>query len=147
MEKISGLVLDIYDDSGGEILRSVFPTANDLPEIVKHAHALTQEERNNLHDDAFALILTQDDVELKKYATVDSGNTALSVTYFLQTAGKLPIEAQKIAAVNLVCACNSYGIEPPEELQKIASGTAWISQHARKEVHSAHPERVEKFLS
>jgi hypothetical protein len=46
----------------------------------------------------------------------------LSVEYFLKTAHKLPSEAQKTAARNLITACGWYGIDPPEELQKIAIG-------------------------
>jgi len=45
----------------------------------------------------------------------------LSVEYFLKTAHRLPVEAQKVAAQNLVAACGWYDIEAPEELQKIAS--------------------------
>ena len=60
MEKLSGLELDIYDDPAGVILKTVFPGAEDLPELVKEAHAITGEERERLPDDAFALVLVQD---------------------------------------------------------------------------------------
>jgi len=122
MEKLSGLVLDIYDDPKGDILKSVFPTLESVPGLVKEAHQLTQEDRDRLPDDAFALILEQGGSELKKFATVDAGNTALSVEYFLKTGHKLPVEAQKVAAHNLCVACGWFGIEPPEELQKVAQG-------------------------
>lgn len=118
MNKISGLVLDIYDDPNGEILKTSFPIPEDLPEIIKHAHALTQEERNNLPDDSFALILTQDGMEFKKFATIDAGNTALSIIYFLKTAHKLPEEAQKVALNNLCCACDNYGIDPSDVIKQ-----------------------------
>ena len=121
MEKLSGLVLDVYDDQGGEILQAIFPSTEDLPDLVKTAHAITPEERGLLPDDAFALVLVDGDVEMKKFATLDEGNTALSVEYFLRTGYRLPAEAQKVAAHNLCVACGWYGIEPPEDLQKVAS--------------------------
>ena len=65
-------------------------------------------------------MLKDQDVTLRKYACIDSGNTALAVEYFMKTAHKLPLEAQKVAAENLVTACGWYGIEPPEALQKVA---------------------------
>jgi hypothetical protein len=120
MEKLSGLVLDIYDDPAGEVLKTVFPTLDDVPELVKTAQQLTPEMRGRLPDDAFALILEQNGSELKKFATIDAGNTALSVEYFLKTGHKLPVEAQKVAAHNLCVACGWFGIEPPGELRKIA---------------------------
>jgi hypothetical protein len=120
MEKLSGLVLDVYDDSDGAVLRELFGTADKLPEVTKEAHALTLEERSALPDEAYALILLDGDVELKKFATVDAGNTALSIAYFLKTANKLPIEAQHVAAENLWAACEQHGFEAPEVLQKVA---------------------------
>jgi hypothetical protein len=119
MEKLSGLVLDIYDDPAGTVLSSIFPTAESLPELVKKASKL---QLDKLPDDLFALVLHDGDVTLRKYACADSGNTALSVEYFMKTGYKLPVEAQKVAAANLVKACGWYGIEPPEALEKVAMG-------------------------
>jgi hypothetical protein len=124
MDKISGIILDVYDDLGGSVLKTIFPTADALPEFVKSAHAISFDERSALPDDAFALILEQGGIELKKFATIDAGNTALSVEYFLKTAHRLPVEAQKVAAQNLVAACGWYDIEAPEELQKVAFGVS-----------------------
>ena len=122
MEKLSGLVLDVYDDKDLEIFRSVFPVKEALPDIIKEAHVLNSKEQGRLPDDLFALVLMDDDVVLRKYACIDPGNTALSVEYFLKTAQKLPAEAQKLAAENLLKACEWYDIEPPADLQKIALG-------------------------
>jgi hypothetical protein len=122
MEKLSGLVLDIYDDSSGEVLRSIFPQEAGVPDLIKEAHYITPEERDALPDHVFSLVLHNDGTCLRKYACTDPGNTALSVEYFLKTAHKLPTEAQKVAAENLATACGWYGIEPPEQLQKIALG-------------------------
>lgn len=124
MQKLSGLVLDATDDYDGVVLRSIFPTSESVPALVKSACSsyLEKEKRAELPDDLFALVLRDGDVMLRKYACVDAGHTALNVEYFLKTAYKLPVEAQKVAAGNLCTACGWYDIEPPEELQKIALG-------------------------
>jgi len=124
MDKIAGLVLDVYDDPKGEVLRGIFPTEESLPALIKEASHITPELHAQLPDDAFALVLQNNgETTLRKYACVDGGNTALNVEYFIKTAHKLPTEAQKVAAQNLIVACGWYGLEPPEELQKIAGKT------------------------
>ena len=126
MNKLSGLVLDIRDDHEGEVLRSIFPTPESLPDLVKTAQKITPELDEKLPDDLFALVLHDGDTTLRKYACIDAGNTALSVEYFMKTAHKLPENAQKVAAANLCTACGWYGIEPPEELEKVAVSRHWI---------------------
>lgn len=121
MEKLSGLVLDIRDDGfDGAVFRSIF--TESVPAIIKQAAALTPELDARLPDDKFALVLHDGDVTLRKFACIDPGNTALSVEYFLRTGHLLPEEAQKTAAINLVTACGWYGIEAPQDLEKIALG-------------------------
>lgn len=122
MEKISGLVLDAQDDINGSVLRSMFPTLDDVPELYKTAAPLSAEQREALPDDAFALILRQGDTTLRKYACIDEGNTALNIGYFLSNYHKLPVEAVKTAAANLQVACHWYDIEPPDELKKLSTG-------------------------
>lgn len=127
MEKLSGLVLDHYDDLSGEVLRSIFPTKESVPDLIKQAHFIQPEERAELPSDVFALELIDGPVVMRKFACTDPGNTALSVEYFLQTAHRLPAEAQKVAASNLVTACGWYDIDPPEQLQKIAIGLGTLA--------------------
>lgn len=122
MQKLSGLVLDIRDDFDGSVLRAIFPTEDSLPESIKSASALTSELDASLPDDLFGLVLVDDGVVLRKYACIDAGNTELSVEYFMRTGYKLPVEAQKTAAANLVTACKWYGLEPSIDLEKIALG-------------------------
>jgi hypothetical protein len=112
----------VCDDHDGAVLRSVYPTFEDIPETVKEAHSLSAEDRRTLPDDVFALVLLNNGESLRKYACIDEGSTVLSVAYFMKTAHKLPAEAQKTAAENLVTACGWYGLESPEPLQKIALG-------------------------
>lgn len=116
----SGLVLDVYDDSEGEVLRAFCPTFDDVPSTMKHAHALSAAERDRLPDEAFALILVNGGEKLRKYACVDQGNTELSRLYFLANGHKLPEEAQKVAAAYLMEACATFQIAIPEEMHKVA---------------------------
>lgn len=126
MEKLSGLVLDYYDDRDGQVLKTVFPTLATVPDIIKEAHSLTYDERVRMPDDTFAVVISDGDVTLRKYSMADRGNTALSVEYFLKMGHKLPLEAQKVAAANLVDACSCFDLEPPAELQKVALGLSGL---------------------
>jgi len=116
----SGLVLDVYDDHRGETFRSLYPSREQIPDLIKQATALDPNLMTQLPDDAFALVLDHDDGILRKFACIDVGNTALSVQYFLKTGQALPLEAQKVAAANLKTACEMYGLRPPDVLEKIA---------------------------
>ncbi len=122
VDKLSGLVIDIGDDYNGAVLRSIFPTAESVPDFVKNASHHTPEAREAFPDDLFALVMVDGDVTLRKFACVDKGNTALSMAYFAKTAHLLPEEAAKVAAGNLITAAGWYDIEPPEQLKKIALG-------------------------
>lgn len=140
--QLSGLVLDVYDDHDGAVVRGIFPTLDAMPATVKEAQVLSAEERRTLPDDVFALVLVNNGEALRKYACIDAGGTALSVEYFLKTAFKLPEAAQQTAAENLVTACGWYGLEVPEPIQKIALGlgtalTALTAAPVIKGTHAA----------
>jgi hypothetical protein len=116
----SGLVLDVYDDAPGDVLRSIFSSTREVPEFIKNAHQLSHDEREALPDDAYGLVLINNGEKLRKFACVDDGNTAMHVLYFLKTAHLLPEEAQKVAALRLLDACRTFKLDEPEELQKTA---------------------------
>lgn len=116
----SGLVLDVYDDVGGEQLKSFFSSPQNIPDFVKQAHAIAPESHDLLPDDAFALVLVDGGNKLRKYACIDEGNTTLSVLYFLKNAHKLPDVARVRAAENLKIASAWYGLDVPVELEKEA---------------------------
>lgn len=121
MRGIAGFVVDQYDDTSGEIIASRFPTSDTLPDFVKTAHRLTSDEIVEMPDDAFALVLFDGGHKMKKFAMVDKGNTALSVVYLLEQGHLLPPDAIKIAASNLINACEHYGLSVPEHLKEAAS--------------------------
>lgn len=116
--KTAGIILDLYDNPGD--IKAFFPSSDVVPESIKTAHLLTLEELNRLPDDAFAVVLLNGEDRLRKYACIDQGNTELSVAYFVKHGHKLPVEAQQVAAENLAIACEWYGIEVPDILQKHA---------------------------
>lgn len=118
--KYAGVTLDWYDDRG-ETLKSKFPTADSLPEIIKEADIQPFEKLS--HED-FALRAIDEGNMLCKFACHDPGTTAMSVIYFMEHGDKLPETAQKVAAANLVDACRRYGLMPPEAMAKIAMSPA-----------------------
>lgn len=116
----AGIVLDLYDNPHD--LKAIFTSVDVIPDSVKVAHRLSSDELDKLPDDVFALVLLNDGDRLRKFACVDEGNTLLNLGYFFLHGHKLPEEAQKTAAANLKVACGWYGLEVPEELEKIALG-------------------------
>lgn len=108
---------DIYDD-GGLLLRELVPDQSELPEFVKLATQMSQDNNPNL----FALVMAEDGNLSKRFPTVDAGNTWLSTLYFSRTHEDLPEEAQKVAAANLIEACEAHDIDVPNFLFELAQG-------------------------
>jgi hypothetical protein len=116
----TGSIIDFYDDPHGHVLKERLPDPEQVPDFVKTAEHLPDDVRHTLPDDVFALVMVDRGEKLRKYACVDKGNTALSVLYFMETHDKLPEEAQKVAAANLLTACGWHDLEAPLALTKIA---------------------------
>ncbi len=114
--KYAGVTLDWYDDELAT-LKAKFPTADQLPNIIKEADV---RPAHKLANEQFALVALDEGNVLRKYACHDPGTTAMSVIYFMEHGDKLPEGAQKMAAVNLVSACEASGLRPPEALEKAA---------------------------
>lgn len=122
MQKFGGITLDWYDDRG-DTLKQMFPTKESLPGVIKTASIRPKEK---LANEQFALIAVDSGNVLRKYACNDAGTTAMSAIYFMEHGQKLPIEAQKVAAVNLVDACLRFKITPPTPLLKLAVPAALL---------------------
>lgn len=120
--------MDLYDNPSD--LKAIFPSIDVIPDSVKIAHQLSSEEREALPDDVYALVLVDGQDSVRKFACVDEGNTVLNVAYFFKHAHKLPAPAQKTAAANLAVACGWYGLEVPEELEKVALGLSTVMNAA-----------------
>lgn len=128
MSQLTGLVFDPYDDTTGEVLKSIIPDPSGLPDFVKAAHRIQPEEATAVPDDNYALVLIKEGQKLRKFATVDKGNTALSVMYLLKQAHLLPEKAVKVAAHNLLEACSRFGMEAPMQLKLAAkTGVSGVS--------------------
>lgn len=142
MSQFTGLVFDSYDDTTGEVLKSVVPDMAGLPTFVKEAHRISPAESDAVPDDNYALVLIKQGHKHRKFATIDPGNTALSVLYLLKQAHLLPTKAVKVAAHNLMEACERHGIEAPDHLKIAAktgvSGVSGESQqpYLRKELNA-----------
>ena len=133
MSQMTGLVFDPYDDTTGEVLKSIIPDPSGLPAFVKEARRILPEDAGGIPDDNYALVLLKEGHKMRKFATVDKGNTALSVMYLLKQAHLLPPRAVKVAAHNLIEACGRYGMEPPTQLKLAAkAGVSGISGKSQK---------------
>jgi len=133
MSQLAGVVFDSYDDMSGETLRTIIPDSSEIPDFVKEAQRITPEESATLPDDNYALVLLKEGQKFKKYATVDAGNTALSVLYLLKQAHFLPEKAVKVAASNLVEACNRFNLDVPHQLKLAAkTGVSGVSGEAQQ---------------
>lgn len=117
--KTAGVMLDFYDDPTGTVLRSVFPSQEDLPEIVKTAHILNIAEREVLRDEAYALVMQDEGKVFRKFACVDAGNTLLSLLYFEKNAHLLPEEARKATAAVLLERAAEFDL--PVGIKKLAA--------------------------
>lgn len=133
----TGSIIDFYDDPNGFVLKTKM-AAEQVPEFIKTAQYLEDDKREGLPDDVFALVMLDQGEKLRKYACVDKGNTALSVIYFLENGDRLPEEAQKTAAANLLTACKWHGLQPPAPLMKMAGlfNKAWSAMAMKDSVSS-----------
>ena len=118
--KYAGVTLDWYDDQGAT-LKTKFPTAQSLPDIIKEADIRPMEK---LANEDFALVAIDEGNVLRKFACHDPGTTAMSVIYFMEHGDKLPEGAQKMAAANLVDACHQFGLKAPAIMEKMALNVA-----------------------
>lgn len=119
----AGVVLDFYDDVSGSLVKKAkagMDRPGDLADTLGDFHFLTPDERDVLRDEAYALVVHNEGKVLRKFACVDSGNTVLSVLYFMENWDKLPTEAVKTAAANLQEWCGEYGLPVPS-LVKMAA--------------------------
>jgi len=115
--KFAGVTLDWYDDQG-VTLKEKFPHKQSLPSFIKEADIRSKEK---LPNEAFALVMVDSGHVFRKFACNDPGTTAMSTIYFMEHGDKLPEDAKKLAASNLVDACVKYGLLPPAAMTKAAS--------------------------
>jgi len=116
----AGSVIDPYDD-GFRSLKNFFGSGREMPDFIKTASILDQDQLSKLPDHAFAVVMVGPDRMLRKYACVDKAHTAVNVMYFLKSEADLPPSARVKVAENLIRACRHFSVQPPAQLSKIAS--------------------------
>lgn len=144
MKLLDGTVLDVFDDPRGEVLRSVFPEQGLIPESVKVA--MDPSQLAQVEDAHFALVFDNEGQHHRKFACVDEGHTVLSTIYFMNTAHRLPEEAQKVAAQGILDSCQRYGLPYPPVLEKVACGESYFAGDTRGVVEM-HTEKAAGLLS
>lgn len=116
---LHGVILDLYDDPNATVLLAKL--ANEpLPSELANSDLLEAEKLAAMPDRLFALVADNGPDVVRKYAMHDAPHVATSVVYFLEKGHQLPDSMQKIAAKNLLAACEWYALQPPEELMKRA---------------------------
>lgn len=113
------MILDIYDDPKVSVLREKL-AGEPIPEPFRDAELLDAEKLAKMPDRLFGLVATNGDDIVRKYAMHDAAHVATSIVYFLEKGNQLPASMQKVAARNLLAACEWYSLEAPEQLSKIA---------------------------
>jgi len=118
MYKISSKTIDYYDnDLSMEDLAGF-----GAPSFVKSAQILTDEQREAIPDDMYAVvIMTKTGGHHRKYPVIDKAHTWLSCRAFNKTAMKLPMKAAVIAASHLKSSCELFGLDIPSYVEKFAA--------------------------
>lgn len=114
------MIIDFYDDNGELFRKKVGDMP--VPDFIKNACDLAN-VLNTCSEDDFAALIPKETGVLRKFATVDAGNTALSVVYFLENAEELDPGIRKEAAKRLVSACTDFKLSMPDHLLDLANNT------------------------
>lgn len=115
--KLAGLVLDVHDDVNRDVVCDLNP---DIKSKLSEWEPISADRLSGLPDHVFALVSSNGDDVVRKYAMHDPDHHAVSMLYFVQQKDLLPEPARKVAAHNLANACSWYGVRPPEVLVKEA---------------------------
>lgn len=119
--RTAGIILDVYDDPQGRVLREKLDGAA-LPEKLASAQLLDAEDLARIPDRLFGLVAHNNGETIRKYAMHDEAHLVTSMIYFAETSKLIPEEARQKVAANLVNACAWYDIDPPDLLVKEALG-------------------------
>lgn len=115
--------MDLYQDNGELLKRTL--AGKSVPDYIKSALYLPDEKRASLTDDDFAYV----GPEGRFLPTIDAGNTAISVIYFLEGDG-VPKHAMQKVASRLLEACSRFGLQPPPQLVEASAQPPAIEKAA-----------------
>src|SRR5579871_4198956 len=111
--------LDFYDDTSGELMMKLSAPAEIQSAPV---HVLSDEDRSQLDDRAFALVtITKQGSVKRSFPVTDPGNAWLSAQYFTANHEKLAFPARFIAARFIKEACSAYGVPSSPIVEAYAS--------------------------
>lgn len=119
---LAGVILDIYDDSKGLVLRRKLGSGHPLPEKLASSTLLTHEELAQLPDRLFAMVVENHGETVRKYAMHDEAHLITSMIYFDECRSLLPEDVRQKVAENLIMGCEWYDVRPPASIIK----TAWV---------------------
>ncbi len=140
MPNIAGRILDLLDDSDGDLVKQA-AYEGVLPDWVRTAHAPTS--AHVIPDSLYAYV--DSDVEgrpIRKYALDSRAATWLSGAYFLKHAHVLPARVQQTVAHKIKLASLAYQVDVPNLLVKVASGETVLEP---ERVSGLGPVTPEKF--
>ncbi len=119
---LAGVILDIYDDPKGRILRDKVASIGGMPTKLASSRLLEDEELDRLPDRVFAMVAENHGQTVRKYAMHDEAHLITSVFYFDECKGLLPTETRQKVASNLLIGCGWHDARPPRSLVKEAMG-------------------------
>lgn len=117
--ELAGVILDLYDDPNGLVLRRIF-SSTAMPEKLASTALLSSEELDRLPDHLFGLVALNHGHVVRKFAMHDEPHLLSSILYFRERHQLLPEAVQHKVAANLVRGCRDYDVRPPDDLLKIA---------------------------
>ncbi len=118
MYELADKKLDLYDDSGMEVVGRYQDRLEKLAEVTAGSSIQGPDVLAKLSNDDFAIVfLLPNGREVRKYAMHSPAHTALSGIYFEENAAAIPEGPRKVAAWRLLQAHVRHGIEPPAFLQ------------------------------
>jgi hypothetical protein len=118
--QLAGILHDVYDDPHVQVLARISQTA-PIHEKVASMELLPPQALQALPDRLFAMVGTVGGELVRKYAMHDEAHMRTSLLYFEQGgASNLPLPTAIKVANNLMVGCGWYGLEPSEDLQKLA---------------------------
>jgi hypothetical protein len=115
---LAGVILDLYDDPKGLVLRQKAAELGGLPSKVASAELLDYEDLDRLPDRVFALVGTNAGQPIRKYAMHDEAHLLTSLMYFEKCGHLLPNEVRQKVASNLTLGCGWYDVAPPSAVKQ-----------------------------
>ena len=119
---INGRILDVQDDPELELLKTAAGHGAVPADVLTMSADAISTGLDKLADAAFALVYTDGDEKIRKYASSTADQTWISGLYFLKHGHHLDAATQIKVASRLVSSCQLFELEPSETLLDVAAG-------------------------